>query len=284
MKRYSRNFIVVVAALLLVGPIVVNSAPASSKGTLIITGTGSSIGAMQLLTRGFQKKHPGVIIKVPPSIGSSGGIKAVNEGKIDIGLSYRPRKPEERRAGIIEKPYARTAFIFGVQESNPAKGFTLAEIEEIYAGKRKTWSDGTPIRLIIRPVSDGFSVYLASINPGLKSASEKALSIPGVFVGITDQDAARQIEKTPGALGTTSGSIIAAEKRKIKALAIDGAAPTFANVSSGKYPYAVTLYLVYKTDKDMGAIKDFIAFVFSRDGQRLLSDNGHVTLPQIIGK
>lgn len=203
MKRYSRYFIVVFAALVLVGTVVVNSASASSKEQLIITGTGSSVGAMQLMARSFQKKHPHVIIKVLPSIGSTGGIKAVNEGKIDIGLSYRPRKPEERRAGIIEKPYARTAFIFGVQDSNQAEGFTLAEIEEIYAGKRKTWSDGTPIRLILRPASDGFSVYLASINPGLKSASEKSHSIPGVFVGNTDQDAALQIEKTPGAFGTT---------------------------------------------------------------------------------
>ncbi len=284
MKVYSRYFIVFFAILMLVGPLVVNSASASSKESLIITGTGSSIGAMQLMARGFQKNHPSVTVQVLPSIGTTGGIQAVNEGKIDIGLSYRPLKPEERSAKIIEEPYGRTAFIFGVQDSNPAKGFTLAEIEEIYAGRRKTWSDGTPIRLIIRPVSDGFSAYLASINPGLKSASEKAHSMPGVFVGITDQEAALQIEKIPGAIGTTSGSLIAAEKRKIKALSIDGVAPTLANVSAGKYPYAMTLYLVYKRDKDKGAIKDFIEFVFSRDGQKLLSDNGHVTLRRITGK
>ncbi|HLA28840.1 MAG TPA: substrate-binding domain-containing protein [Syntrophales bacterium] len=225
-----------------------------------------------------------VTVQVLTSIGSTGGIKAVNEDKIDIGLSYRPLKPEEWSAEIIEEPYGRTAFIFGVQDSNPAIGFTLAEIEEIYAGKRKTWPDGTPIRLILRALSDGMSAYLAGTNPGLKSAHEKAHSIPGVFVGNTDQEAAEQIEKTPGSFGTTSGSLIAAEKRKIKSLSVDGTAPTLSNVSTGKYPYAVTMYLVCKRDKYRGSIKDFIEFVFSRDGQKLLSDNGHVTLQRITGK
>lgn len=193
-------------------------------------------------------------------------------------------KPEERGLGIIEEPYGRTAFIFGVQDSNPAKGVTLAETEEIYAGKRRTWPDGTPIRLILRPLSDAYSAYLAGINPGLKSAYEKAHAIPDIFIGNTDQEAARQIEKTPGSFGTTSSSVAASEKLKIKALSVDGTAPTPANVSSGKYPYAMTMSVVYKKDKYRGSIKDFMEFIFSREGQKLLSDSGHVPLPRIIGK
>ncbi len=284
MKIYSRYQIVIFAALLLLVSILTVAAHASSKETLIITGTGSSIATMQLMAKAFQKKYPDVTVQVPASIGTTGGIKAVNENKIDIGLSYRPLKPEERSTNITEQPYGRTAFIFGVQEANPVKGITLAEIKAIYAGKRKTWPDGAPIRPILRPVSDGMSEYLASINPSLKSASERAHSIPGVFVGNTDQEAADHIENTPGSFGITSISLVISEKRKIKALSIDGATPTLVNVSSGKYPYAMTLSLVYQRDKYRGAVKDFIEFVFSRDGQKLLSDNGHVTLQRIRGK
>jgi phosphate transport system substrate-binding protein len=284
MKSYLRYQIFIFAALLFGGSLVTGAAFASSKETLIIAGTGSSISAMKLMAKGFQKKHPNVTVEVLPSIGSTGGIKAVQDGKIDIGLSSRLLKPEERVAEIIEEPYGRTAFIFGVQDSNPIKGLTLAEIEEIYAGKRKTWPDGTPIRLILRPLSDAYSVYLASINPGIKSASEKAHSTPGVFVGITDQDAALQIEKTPGSFGTTSAAIAVAERLKIITLSVDGIAPTLSNVSGDKYPYAMTFALVYKRDKYRGPIKDFIEFVFSRDSQKLLSDNGHVTIKRITGK
>jgi phosphate transport system substrate-binding protein len=279
-----RYQLAIVTALLIVVSIITGAASAGSKETLIIAGTGSGISVMKLMARDFQRKHPNVTVKVLPSIGSTGGIRAVREEKIDIGLSARSLKPEERRAGIIEEPYGRIAFIFGVQESNPEKGLTLAEIEEIYAGTRKSWPDGTPIRLILRPLSDTYSVYLASINPGMKSASEKAHAIPDVFIGNTDQEAALQIEKTPGSLGTTSSSIVATEKRKIKALSVDGTAPTVANVSTGKYPYAMTMSVVYKRNKYRGSTKDFIEFVFSRYGRTLLTDSGHVTLRRVIGK
>jgi phosphate transport system substrate-binding protein len=284
MKIFLRYRVIIFAIPLFAISFFAGAASASSNQTLLISGTGSSISAMQLMAKGFQKKRPDITVQVLPSIGTAGGIKAVNEGKIDIGLANRPIKQEERSAKTIEAPYARTAFIFGVQYSNPTKGFTLAQIEEIYAGKRKTWPDGTPIRLVIRPLSDAFSAYLAGISPGLKSASEKSHSIPGLFIGGTDQETAVQIEKTKGSLGITSSSVVAAEKRKIKALSVDGVTPTPSNVSAGRYPYAMTLSLVYKKDKYKGAVKDFIEFVFSRDGQKILYDNGHVALQRTAGK
>jgi ABC-type phosphate transport system substrate-binding protein len=153
MKIYPRYQIIIFAILLFTGSFFAGAASASSKQTLIITGTGSSIGAMQLMAKGFQKRHPGVTVQGLPGIGSTGGIKAVNEDKIDTGLSYRPLTPGERRAKIIEPPCGRTAFIFGVQESNPTTGFTLAEMAEIvyqhhermdgsgYPGNLKTVAD-----------------------------------------------------------------------------------------------------------------------------------------------
>ncbi len=245
---------------------------------------------MQRMAEGFQRKHPKVAIELLPGIGSTGGIRAVKEGRIDIGLSSRPLTPEERSTGIIEEPYGRTAFIFAVQESNPINGVTLTEIEDIYAGKRKTWPDETPIRLILRPLRDSYSVYLAGINPRLKSASEKAHAIPGVIVGTTDQEAAEKIEKTPGSFGTASACLVAIEKIRIKALSVDGVAPALSNISdgvrisAGKYPYTMTMSLVYKRDTEKGAVKDFIRFVFSKDGGKILSESGHLPLPRITGR
>jgi phosphate transport system substrate-binding protein len=138
--------------------------------------------------------------------------------------------------------------------------------------------------MILRPLYDAYSAFLAGINPGMKSASEQAHSIPGVFVGMTDREAAVQIERTPGSFGTTSAAIVAAERLKVKALSVDGVLPTLPNVSTGKYPYAMTMSIVCKKDKYMGAVKDFIDFLFSNDGRKLLSANGHVTLPRVVGK
>lgn len=214
MKLYPGLLIFVLAFLLFGSSLGAGYASTNPKEKLIITGTGSCISAMRQMGEAFQKKYPDITVNVLPSIGSTGGINAVKERKIDIGLSSRPLTLKERRMGIIEEPYGRTPLIFGVQESNPTKGVTLTEIEDIYAGKRKTWPDGTPIRLILRPLRDSYSVYLATISPRLKSAAEKTHSLPGVFVGMTDQDAAAQIEKTPGSFGTTSASLVTSEKKR----------------------------------------------------------------------
>jgi ABC-type phosphate transport system substrate-binding protein len=46
----------------------------------------------------------------------------------------------------------------------------------------------------------------------------------------------------------------------------------------------MTMSVVYKRDKYRGAVKDFIDFLFSNDGRKLLSADGHVTLPRVAGK
>ncbi|NTW43247.1 MAG: hypothetical protein HGB14_02165 [Anaerolineaceae bacterium] len=131
MKRSLVSLPLLFGALLLLAVVTPGPAHAAPQAKLVITGTGSAVEVMQVVAQGFQKKHPGTAVEIPPSIGSGGGIKAVREGKIDIGLSARPLKPEERSPGVVEEAYGRTAFLFGAQASNPEGGFSLREIEEI---------------------------------------------------------------------------------------------------------------------------------------------------------
>ncbi len=81
MKLYSHRSVLIFAALMIGGTIVAKSAFAKPQEKLIITGTGSSIGVMKRMAGGFQKRYPNVTVSVPPSIGSTGGIKAVREGE-----------------------------------------------------------------------------------------------------------------------------------------------------------------------------------------------------------
>ena len=48
--------------------------------TVKIGGTGFALGVMKMLAESFEKQYPGVKIQVFPSLGSSGGIKAVLQG------------------------------------------------------------------------------------------------------------------------------------------------------------------------------------------------------------
>ncbi len=284
MENSIRFLSTLICALLLAGTVMLPPSADGAQGKLVITGTGSAIGVMRLMAKAYQERHRDVAVEILPSIGSTGGIKAVIDRKIDIGLSSRPLKPEERIPGLVEEVYGRTGFIFGAQVTNPEKGFTLKEIEEVFAGKRTTWHDGKPLRLVLRPKSDAYSVYLASITPGLKAANEKSHAIPGLFVGGTDQDAVAQIEKTQGAFGITSACIVASEERKIKGLAVNGVAPTVSNVSSGAYPYSMTMHTIYRKDTSNPSLKPFVDFIFSAQGQKILTQTDHVPLKRTLGR
>ena len=92
-----------------------------AEETIRVSGTGAAIGGMKLLGEAFGKKHPGVTVVVYPSLGSAGGIKAVAAGKLDLAVSARRVKEEEKVPGLVEKPYAKSPYIFATSSSNPAR-------------------------------------------------------------------------------------------------------------------------------------------------------------------
>ena len=82
-------------------------------------------------------------------------------------------------------PYAKSALVFATQPGNPEVGVTTEQLIEIYAGVRKTWSDGTRIRLVLRPETDTDTIYLREHIPGIGPALDAAENRLGVSVAFT---------------------------------------------------------------------------------------------------
>jgi ABC-type phosphate transport system substrate-binding protein len=84
----------VMAVLLTVAlqlPVTASGVPAADyQGTLRIGGTGAAVSTITQVAAAFQKQYPAVRFVFPPSLGSSGGIKAVIAGALDVGLNSRP--------------------------------------------------------------------------------------------------------------------------------------------------------------------------------------------------
>lgn len=64
--------------------------PERPSSSLIIAGSGSNLAITRVLAREFIRRHPEITLDIPASIGSKGGIRAVAEGAIDVGLASRP--------------------------------------------------------------------------------------------------------------------------------------------------------------------------------------------------
>ena len=100
---------------------------------------------------------------------------------------------------------------------------------------------------------------------------------PGAIIAATDQDTADLLQRTPGALSTLTLGLILAERRPLKALAIDGRKPSLAALASGDYPYAKTLYAVTAAGTSPAA-KNFLAFARSDAGVAILRQHGFLAV------
>ena len=258
--------VAVLAVLLLSGP---RNAVAEA---IRISGTGGAIGTMRILGEAFGKNNPGIRVEILPVMGSSGSIRAVGAGRLDVGLSGRTLSAEERALGVVETKYARTPFVFGVNSAVKMTGLTLEGLAAIYSGDRE-WENGKRIRLVLRPPEDSDIPVLKSMSPAMRRAVDIAMRRKGMIVATTDDDAANAIESVPGAFGGTTLSLVVSEKRALRVLALDGVVPSVKAMADRSYPYSKTFFMVTKRNPS-DAVRRFIDFVRSTAGAAILAKYG----------
>ncbi len=264
-KTISGCAVAVLAVLLVSGP---RSAVAE---TIRISGTDGAIGTMRILGEAFRKTNPGIRVEILPGMGSSGSIRAVLAGRLDIGLNGRTLSGEERAQGVMETRYARTPFVFGVNSTLKMTGLTLEGLAAIYAGKRD-WENGKRIRLVLRPQADSDIAVLKSMSPAMSAAVDIALRRKGMIMATTDHDAVDIIESVPGAFGGTTLSLVLSEKHGLRIISLDGITPSVRTMADRSYPYSKTFFMV--TRKNLPAsVRRFIDFVRSPAGAAILAKN-----------
>lgn len=261
------------ALFLLLAAVSVSQPAAAQKETIRIGGTGSSIGIMQLLGNAYSRNNAGIQFTVIPGLGTTGSLAALAAGKLDIAFIPRPLKTEESARGLAATEFARTPFVVAVQQNHPASAITLDELTRYYAVPNSTWPDGARVRVVMRPAEDSDTERLRAISPAIAAAADQALQRPGMIIAPTDQETADILQRTPGALGTLTLGLILAERRPLKALAIDGRKPSLAALESGSYPYAKTLY-AFTAAGTGPAAKRFLAFARSDAGAAILRQHG----------
>lgn len=209
-----------------------------------ISGTGGLLAVVQKLAETYRGGDPDVTVRMVPSLGSSGAIKAIQGGALEIAIIARPLKDDEKASGLRSLEFARSPFVF---VTHPSTGMTSVGIREVGAylsDPQKYWPDGRPVRPILRPESDSDTVLLRAISAEMNDAITATRARKGLVTAATDQDSADAIERVPGSLGAITLALVLAEQRKVKVLALDGVSPSLAALSSGRYRLSKTFYLV----------------------------------------
>ena len=87
-------------------------------------GTGNSLGTLRLLGDAFSKKYPDTRVTVLSSLGTSGAIKAVPKGALDIGAASRALTEDELKSNMVATEYARTTTVLAVSNSTNVSAIT----------------------------------------------------------------------------------------------------------------------------------------------------------------
>jgi len=244
----------------------------SEPKILTVGGTGSGLEFMRLLGKSYSGLHPEVTVKVLPSLGTAGGIRAAKTGAIDFAIASRPLK-EMEKVGLKGYFLGESPFVFAVHPATEVKDVTLAQVINIYNGSIAAWRDGNRIRRILRPYTDSDWQLMSSLSPELTKALEIAQETEGLFLAVTDTDTVSYLERVPGSFGPSTLTMILAEKRNVKILSFNGIQPGVAEPGKEKYPLVKPFYLLARADAS-ASVDGFIDFIRSDQGRQILAQVG----------
>jgi phosphate transport system substrate-binding protein len=228
----------------------------------------------------YMRQNPGSTITVSES-GSGNGAKALLNGTCDIATLSRDLKDTERKAmeekGVkpVQHVVAFDALPVVVHPSNKVKGLTVEQIKDIYTGKITNWKQvgGSDLAIVIisRDTNSGTFESFKELVLG----KDAKICEGAEYVG--SNGAIRQrVQVTKGAIGYAGLGFI---DRSIKALEINGIAPSVETVRSKTYPLARPLFMFTNGEPKAGSFSArFLAIAASEKGCEIIEEIGFVPL------
>ncbi|HYR87087.1 MAG TPA: phosphate ABC transporter substrate-binding protein [Terriglobia bacterium] len=231
----------------------------------------------------YMKEHPSITIQVTGG-GSGTGIAALINGTTQICESSRPMKPEEknsvkeqRKADVSEIPVALDALAVYLNNQNPIERLTMEQVAKIFKGEITNWKDvggkDTAVVLYGRENNSGTYVFFKEHVLENKDFAEKYQPLPGTAAVIN--------AVTKDAAGIGYGGIGYAKDVKTISIAktanAEPIAPKMENVLNNSYPLSRQLFW-YLAGPPSGEIKNFVDWVLSPAGQKIVNEVGYYPL------
>ncbi|MFM9970523.1 MAG: substrate-binding domain-containing protein [Burkholderiales bacterium] len=247
----------------------------ASAQTYRVGGTGSALGTLRLVVDALAAKDARQVgISIVPNLGSSGSLRALQAGAIEVALVSRELTQEEKNSGLVGFEYGRSPFVFLTNKPG-VKGVTNSLVAQVLRGSTLVWPDGQPVRFVTRPESDGDNAYIAQFSADIAAALKVAHKRPGMVMAATDQEAADEAERLPGSLATNTLALVKSERRKLTVLDFNGHTPSSHALAAGSYMHFKRFLIVTK-GAPQGEARRLIDFIKSTPGRVILEANGHV--------
>ncbi|WIL22405.1 substrate-binding domain-containing protein [Geothrix sp.] len=249
------------------------SASAQVTDTIRVNGSGSAMSMLKPLAEAYQHSNRHVEIVAGKPLGSSGALKALLAGAIDIAVSSKPLSAEDSAKGARLFPYGKTPLALVAEKEVPATDLNSAQLEDIFAGRMTRWGQGPALRLVLRPEGDVDTQLLRGFSPAMNQAVSLAQARPGMLVAVTDPEATALISRTQGGFGVAGLASVLEDGFPLKVLTLNGISPTTAALAGGTYPLVKDIHIVIAGGTTPAAMA-FITFIYSKQGRALAQKAG----------
>lgn len=263
-----------VSVLTLAAAVAVAAPAAADK--ISIGGSGSPIPLTRELAQALLAKQAGDEIEVlPSSIGEAGGIKATHEGRLQVGIIARRPEGEELSYGLKWKLYAVVPAVVAVNTSVPVNDVTEAQILDIYAGRITNWKQlGGPDAKIVVLTRNEADMNKRAWRTHLKGFGALTETKEATMLFKAEQ-MIEALKNRPYSIGLCDTIAVARGGGKIRALSVNGIAPTAESVQSNRYWINKEFVVATKGDPQ-GLTKRFVDFVFSSEGKQIIAGFGAI--------
>jgi len=249
------------------------TAPAGAlAGSLSVAGSTTIQPLAERLAEAFSAQNPKATIDVKGG-GSSVGIKSAGQGTVDIGMASREVKDSELQEFPDLKVHrvAVDGVAIVVNPGVAVTGITKPQVQGIFAGEITNWQQvgGTnaPIIVVAREEGSGTREFFQQYFMG----ADKVILDKAILQN-SNGAVRTTVASTPNSIGFLSFGYL---DQSVKALSLDGVAPTEANVQSGSYGAWRYLNLLTRGEPQ-GLARAWIDFILSPEGQRIAVDEGYL--------
>ena len=246
-----------------------SSTAAALSGNVATGGSTSMKNVIAALTEGFAEVEPGVTVSYDPT-GSGAGITGATDKTLDIGLSSRALKDDEK-ADVEGTTIALDGIAIIVNNASKVENLTVDQLKQMFTGEITNWSevggDDGEIVLIGREAGsgtrDGFE-SIVDVKDSCKYAQE--LTATGAVISA--------VEANPLAIGYASLSAVG---DTVKMVTVGGVECSEETVKDGSYE--VQRPFVFVTNKSVTLSEQaraFFDFATSADAADLIRTAGAV--------
>ena len=246
-----------------------SSTAAALSGNVAAGGSTSMKNVIAALTEGFAEVEPGVTVSYDPT-GSGAGITGATDKTLDIGLSSRALKDDEKN-DVDGTTVALDGIAIVVNKASKVADLTVDQLKQMFTGEITNWKDvggdDGEIVLVGREAGsgtrDGFE-SIVDVKDSCKYAQE--LTATGAVISA--------VEANPLAIGYASLSAIG---DTVKAVTVGGVECSEETVKDGSYEVQRPFVFVTNDSVTLSAqAQAFFDFAASTDAADLIRTAGAV--------